>query len=121
MQVKHDYMWMEFENLDPRAQQVARMMDAFSRLCFGREIMITSIFRPDKNSKHSKYEAFDIRTKWYDEKGTVRLEEWLIWLRDWLRDKDNHKWLAVEPHEDWKDPEHEKYDERHLHIHIKEA
>ena len=109
MKCKHDEMWQDWDIIDARLKQVLRMIDAFSILCFDKEIMITSLYRGnDKKSQHSKGKAADIRTKWYARDDIYALQTILFFTRDYFND------LAVEPHEELKGKKHQ-----HLHIHIK--
>jgi hypothetical protein len=106
--------------IDARLIQVLRMVDAFSILCFDKEIMITSLYRGnDTESQHSKGRAADIRTKWYSPNDLVKLEKWLYKNEIIVCSHPEHDGayiliLAVEPHEELKGTE-----QQHLHVHVK--
>lgn len=120
MHFKHDSMRQDWDIIDKRLKQVLRMIDAFSILCFDKEIMITSLYRPeDKDSQHSFGKAADIRTKWYTEQQTICLEIFLMGVRAEMYNWQGDKRVAVEPHQEWKNPDHPKYKYRHLHVHVK--
>ena len=112
MQFKEEKMIQDWDIIDPRLKQFLRMVDAFSILCFDKEIMITSLYRPDdKDSMHSKGKAADIRTKWYDGRELGILEVFVLKLRDRHLSEIG---FAVEPHEELKGKP-----QQHLHLAVK--
>ena len=51
----------EFENLDTRLIHIAFSLSAVMEYEFGKDLVITSVFRSETNSTHKHYRAFDFR------------------------------------------------------------
>ncbi len=62
MKFKYPTLATEFTLLDKRAQVVAYAIDGYCRNCFGIEITVTSVYRPESPT-HSRYCALDVRVE----------------------------------------------------------
>jgi hypothetical protein len=121
MQFKTDELRGMWPAIDPKLREVLKLIDAFSVLCFEKEIVITSLIRPASEDSgridHSIGKAADIRTKHYNDEDLNNLERWLFLMdAGWLMDDDERPLLHIEPHKDWQKPDHPKYESRHLHV-----
>ena len=71
---KTDKLREEFIKLDPRAQRIAKVLDAILYAKYGIHAIITSVYREDQKSPHNYYRAVDVRSRDLNAKACVFLE-----------------------------------------------